>query len=71
MNALPPVRTTARSKRFNTLRQIFAAPLALATLSSAGLVAALLGGEAWHLFSWAAIALPIVVCVVCIARGRS
>ncbi len=59
-----------RPRRF-TLRQIFAAPLALAVISSAGLVAALVGGEPWHLFAWSAVALPLVVCGVCVLRGRS
>ena len=67
---MPSRPGSIRPRRF-TLRQIFAAPLALAVVSSAGLVAALVGGDSWHLFAWSAVALPLVVCVVCIARGRS
>lgn len=69
MNMISP-SGPIRRRRF-TVRQIFAMPLALAVISSAGLVAALVGGEPWHLFAWSAVALPLVVCVVCILRARS
>lgn len=49
-----PFKTTMQSPRGSTLRRI---------------VAALIGGEAWHFFSWAA--LPLVACVACIFRGRA
>ena len=67
MTMMPP---SGRRRRF-TLRQIFAMPLALAVISSVGLVAALVGGDAWHLFAWSAVALPLVVCGVCILRRRN
>lgn len=69
MTTISPVRAI-RPRRF-TLRQIFAIPLILSVLSSAGLVAALVGGDDWHLFAWSTVALPIVVCIVCVWRGRS
>ena len=69
MTMIPP-SGPIRRRRY-TLRRIFAMPLVLAVVSSAGLVAALVGGEAWHLFAWSAVALPLVICGVCILRARS
>ena len=42
-----------------TLWQIFAAPLAVAVISSLGLVAALVGDGVWDGVSWAALAVPV------------
>ncbi len=44
-----------------SLRQVFAAPLVIATLSGIGLVSALLGDDAWDALSWFALAMPVVV----------
>lgn len=43
------------------LRQIFAAPLAVAVISSLGLISALLGDGVWDGFSWAALAVPVLL----------
>ncbi|AOB30689.1 hypothetical protein AKI39_08265 [Bordetella sp. H567] len=40
---------------------VWRAPLALLMLTVFGLLAALLGTEAWHWASWAALAIPIAV----------
>jgi hypothetical protein len=42
-----------------SLWQIFAAPLAVAVISSLGLVAALVGDGVWDGVSWAALAIPV------------
>jgi hypothetical protein len=41
-----------------TLGQIFAAPLALAAITAAGLVAALTGDGIWDVLSWIALGIP-------------
>jgi len=43
------------------LWQIFAAPLAVAVISSFGLVAALVGDGVWDGVSWAALAIPVIL----------
>ena len=44
-----------------TLLQIFAIPLVLGVLSIFGLTAALLGEGPWHVASWVALAVPLVL----------
>ncbi|HEV8391498.1 MAG TPA: hypothetical protein VGQ35_16725 [Dongiaceae bacterium] len=44
-----------------TLRQVFAAPLAIAVLSGVGLTSALLGDDIWDVLSWLALAVPVAV----------
>lgn len=44
-----------------SLRQVFAAPLAIAILSAVGLVSALLGDDIWDALSWLALTVPVVV----------
>jgi hypothetical protein len=43
--------------------RIFAIPIALGVLSAVGLLAALLGDEAWDYVSWLALGIPCVVMV--------
>ena len=43
------------------LRQVFAAPLAIAILSTVGLISALVGDDIWDLLSWLTLAVPVVV----------
>ena len=51
-----------------SLLQIFVVPLILGVLSIFGLAAALLGEGIWHVLSWAALAVPLVL-VGWYARG--
>jgi hypothetical protein len=44
-----------------SLRQVFAAPLAIATVSIVGLVAALVGDDIWDVLSWLSLAVPVAV----------
>jgi hypothetical protein len=44
-----------------SLRQVFAAPLAIAILSGIGLISALLGDDIWDVLSWLALTVPVVV----------
>ena len=44
-----------------TLRQIFAAPLALAALTAVGLIAALVGDDTWDAASWLMLGAPVAV----------
>jgi len=47
-------------------------PLVLAGLTLFGLLSALLGeGGVWWALSWSALATPLIVAVVCLARSRS
>jgi hypothetical protein len=47
-------------------------PLVLAGLTLFGLLSALLGeGGVWWALSWIALAAPLIVAVVCLARSRS
>ena len=43
-----------------SLRQVFAAPLAIAVLSTVGLISALVG-DIWDVLSWLTLAIPVVV----------
>ncbi|HKP27741.1 MAG TPA: hypothetical protein VJV39_27975 [Dongiaceae bacterium] len=43
------------------LRQVFAAPLAIAVLSTVGLISALVGDDIWDVLSWLALAIPLAV----------
>ncbi|UPJ50994.1 hypothetical protein IVB30_06410 [Bradyrhizobium sp. 200] len=51
-----------------TLRQIFAAPLAIGILSVVGLLAALIGDNVWDAVSWISLAIPCVLYVFFIYR---
>lgn len=54
------IKKTAR----RNIRQIFAAPLAVAIVSTFGLVAALVGDGWWDATSWAALAVPVLLCLL-------
>jgi hypothetical protein len=43
-----------------SLRQVFAAPAAMAVLGIVGLVSALIGDDVWDALSWGALAAPIL-----------
>lgn len=45
-----------------TLRQIFAAPAAIAAASVVGLVSALLGDGVWDVLSWLGLGLAVLLC---------
>jgi FtsH-binding integral membrane protein len=47
-----------------TLWQIFAAPLAVAIITAAGLVAALMGDGIWDALSWIALGIPLATLAV-------
>jgi hypothetical protein len=51
-------RTAHRS-----IKQIFAAPLAVAIVSALGLVTALVGDGWWDASSWIALAVPVLLCL--------
>lgn len=44
-----------------SIRQIFAAPLAVAIVSTFGLIAALVGDGFWDASSWVALAVPVLL----------
>jgi len=44
-----------------SLRQVFAAPLAIAVLSTVGLISALAGDGIWDMLSWLTLAIPVAV----------
>lgn len=50
------------SPRRQTLAQIFTIPAVLGLLSAVGLVSALVGDGIWDGLSWAALAVPVVLC---------
>jgi hypothetical protein len=54
------VNGSSRRARLS-LRQVFAAPVAIAVLSGVGLVSALLGDDIWDVLSWLALTVPVVV----------
>ena len=54
-----------------SLRQVFAAPLAIAILSGIGLVSALLGDDIWDMLSWLALTVPVAVILWCWLRRPS
>jgi hypothetical protein len=51
---------SARGGRLG-LRQVFAAPLAIALLSTVGLISALVGDDIWDVLSWLTLAIPVAV----------
>lgn len=62
MNAVTPHRGFARLWRW---------PAAIATLTVLGLISALIGhGGIWWGFAWTALAVPILVIMICIQRRR-
>jgi hypothetical protein len=44
-----------------SLRQVFAAPLAIAILSTVGLISALVGDDIWDVLSWLTLTVPVAV----------
>ena len=52
---------TAPRRPALSLGKIFAAPIALAVVSAAGLTAALVGDGAWNTVSWLFLGLPVAV----------
>ena len=67
----PNLQSTSLQKRARqTIGQILAIPGALAVLSAAGLIFALVEDGIWDALSWVALSIPIVLLVICIARGR-
>lgn len=64
---------TVRSRPVRqTLRQIFAAPLAIGVLSTVGLISALVGDGIWDGLSWLTLAIPVALFFGYLAwpRGR-
>ena len=53
---------TASSNRSRRIIGVFGAPMVIAVLTLAGLLAALLFDEFGRYFSWLAVASPLVVC---------
>jgi hypothetical protein len=51
-------------------RQVWGWPIVVALLSTVGLVTALVGDGVWDVFSWAALALPVVISGVAWMRSR-
>lgn len=49
---------------------IFRWPLLLGSCSAAGLLAALVGDEAWDVASWALLGAPVAVCLLLMRRLR-
>ena len=47
--------------RYSYFRRVFGIPLLLAAITVFGLLAALLGHGLWHVLSWIALSIPIVV----------
>jgi hypothetical protein len=52
---------SARTAHAQSASQVFRAPTALALLTSAGLVSALVGDQGWDLVSWLTLCVPIFV----------
>jgi hypothetical protein len=63
----PGVQKRAR----RTIRQILLIPAALAVLSAAELIFALVEYGVWDALSWVALSIPIALLVICIAHGRA
>ena len=53
-----------------SLTQIFAAPLAIAIVSTVGLISALVGDGWWDAVSWAALGLPVLLYLAFIWRRQ-
>jgi hypothetical protein len=53
-----------------TLWQIFAIRLLLGVLTTIGLIAALVGDGIWDGVSWLTLAVPVAICVWCLAGRR-
>jgi hypothetical protein len=52
------------------LSRIFAMPLLRGGLSAIGLIAALVGDDAWDVAGWLTLGVPLVVVGWCLARSR-
>lgn len=62
---------TRRAPSRQNLRAIFAAPIAIAALSTVGLVAALTGDGWRDALSWAGLAVPVVIVAWAMKARRS
>ena len=62
-----PINGSSRRGRLS-LRQVFAAPLAIAVLSTVGLISALTGDGIWDMLSWLTLAIPVAVILWCWLR---
>lgn len=62
--------TQVRSKRGNSLRQIFTMPLVLACIIGFGLLCALFGDGIWNVLSWVAMSVPLVVIAYHVLKVR-
>lgn len=60
----------AKETSAKPLSRIFAMPLLLGVLSAFGLVAALVGDDAWDVAGWLTLGVPLVVVAWCLARSR-
>ncbi|HEY8957016.1 hypothetical protein [Chitinophaga sp.] len=47
----------------NPFTSLWGKPLLIALLSLAGLIAALVGDGVWDIFSWVALALPLIIII--------
>ncbi len=47
----------------NPFIRLWGKPLLIALLSLAGLIAALIGDGVWDMFSWIALALPVIIII--------
>jgi len=54
------INGSSRRERLR-LRQVFAAPLAIAVFSIVGLISALVGDDIWDVLSWLTLAVPVAV----------
>jgi hypothetical protein len=52
-----------KNRKGNTFWQLWGAPILLTVLTLFGLVAALVGAGIWHGLAWAALTIPVAVCI--------
>ena len=63
MSTTPSSDAASRRPPRQGLRAIFLAPLLIATVSTAGLISALVGDGVWDVVSWIGLSVPVVVMV--------